>query len=649
MAFLKTAIALAMLFAVVYAGAGGNDIRSVYTAEEVAAHDSGCGNSGVYTGLGELKVDICHGTASDSNPYVLISVPLATAVDHLNGDGSSDRNQRRPDMFPNSIGYDGQLYDCDCNAPGYSDPLTVSLTLPAVNAAGSTYSGDEDTAVAISGSAVASDAAATVTVYIELEADSGCSVSGGSPSGSAGLVWYGSADDFSSGAFSFSCAQDQYGCTTVSIVAEAVLGSEVAADSAIVSACLESVNDAPYVSTSGSTIDADWGSYTCLSDVSGVLSAGDVDADSVTVTVTADNGFLVSSSGDLTVVGTDRMVSSSMAPADVQAYVNSLCYISDEAFFGFDTIVVSVNDNGSSGKQPAQTNFGSVSERSACDDHRNCAYAFIGIETSCNRAGADDIYSTSGGGGGNGNGGGNGGSSQAWSDFADQFSSWSSMTICHGTGSGYTQIAPSVSSVNGHFSHHADSTEEECVAAVAAGDNNAILANCAPHGQNSYPDIFAGFDGQLKGAEASVNCKCEFVTDTYRWVNGVRVSSSRYGAQPAVSGAGAIINPNGDSEDQENAAKTGSGASAAAAGVSIVVVVIVGVVAAVVGYKVHERKAAAVSGASSNALVDAELGHVGTLEPDEVADNGSLSFSIGGAPEADEVLVRNLSRAMSHN
>jgi hypothetical protein len=45
------------------------------------------------------KVLLCHGTASDSNPYVLISVSENSLPGHLDGPSSGDGKNRRPDFL----------------------------------------------------------------------------------------------------------------------------------------------------------------------------------------------------------------------------------------------------------------------------------------------------------------------------------------------------------------------------------------------------------------------------------------------------------------------------------------------------------------------------------------------------------------------
>ena len=45
------------------------------------------------------KVLLCHGTASDSNPYVLISVSASSLPGHLDGPSSGEGKNRRPDFL----------------------------------------------------------------------------------------------------------------------------------------------------------------------------------------------------------------------------------------------------------------------------------------------------------------------------------------------------------------------------------------------------------------------------------------------------------------------------------------------------------------------------------------------------------------------
>lgn len=89
------------------------------------------------------KVAICHGTASESNPYVLIVVDDASTWEgHFSGGGPGHGKKNHPDIWPNSIGYDGLLYDCNCERPpapppagtttGVSHPPEV-LTVASVN------------------------------------------------------------------------------------------------------------------------------------------------------------------------------------------------------------------------------------------------------------------------------------------------------------------------------------------------------------------------------------------------------------------------------------------------------------------------------------------------------------------------------------
>jgi hypothetical protein len=46
------------------------------------------------------KVLLCHGTASDSNPYVLISVNVDALAGHLDGTAPGHGKNNYPDFFP---------------------------------------------------------------------------------------------------------------------------------------------------------------------------------------------------------------------------------------------------------------------------------------------------------------------------------------------------------------------------------------------------------------------------------------------------------------------------------------------------------------------------------------------------------------------
>lgn len=61
------------------------------------------------------KVWICHGTSSETNPYVLINVDDASLWQgHFDGGAPGHGKNNHPDIWPNSVGYDGLLYDCNC-------------------------------------------------------------------------------------------------------------------------------------------------------------------------------------------------------------------------------------------------------------------------------------------------------------------------------------------------------------------------------------------------------------------------------------------------------------------------------------------------------------------------------------------------------
>jgi hypothetical protein len=60
------------------------------------------------------KANICHGTASDSNPYVLISIDESALKAHFDGSGKGHGARNHPDIWPNSVGWDGRKYDCNC-------------------------------------------------------------------------------------------------------------------------------------------------------------------------------------------------------------------------------------------------------------------------------------------------------------------------------------------------------------------------------------------------------------------------------------------------------------------------------------------------------------------------------------------------------
>ena len=58
----------------------------------------------VFAGLGTAstggKVEICHGTASDTNPYVLISVDESALAGHFDGTAPGHGANNQPDFFP---------------------------------------------------------------------------------------------------------------------------------------------------------------------------------------------------------------------------------------------------------------------------------------------------------------------------------------------------------------------------------------------------------------------------------------------------------------------------------------------------------------------------------------------------------------------
>ena len=66
-----------------------------------------CGMVAVSAQAGGGKVQICHGTASDTNPYVLVDVSANAASTHLGGHGA----QNAPDFV-----YDASFGSCAAQA-----------------------------------------------------------------------------------------------------------------------------------------------------------------------------------------------------------------------------------------------------------------------------------------------------------------------------------------------------------------------------------------------------------------------------------------------------------------------------------------------------------------------------------------------------
>jgi Tfp pilus assembly major pilin PilA len=71
----------------------------------------------------EKKEWICHGTASETNPYVLIHVAKSSLwKGHFDGGAPGHGKKNHDDIWPNTIGYDGVFYDCNCERPAVVPP-----------------------------------------------------------------------------------------------------------------------------------------------------------------------------------------------------------------------------------------------------------------------------------------------------------------------------------------------------------------------------------------------------------------------------------------------------------------------------------------------------------------------------------------------
>lgn len=90
-------------------------IALAMSAQQVFAQ----GNSG---GGGQDKVTICHGTASDSNPYRLITVAVGAQLDGHFTDSHNTPN-KYPDAYPgDTVTYEGNTFvlDDDCCPSGFT-------------------------------------------------------------------------------------------------------------------------------------------------------------------------------------------------------------------------------------------------------------------------------------------------------------------------------------------------------------------------------------------------------------------------------------------------------------------------------------------------------------------------------------------------
>jgi len=65
-------------------------MRGITRATLAVAACAICGVGATAAEAGDGKVLICHGTASESNPYVLISVSVNAADTHLEGHGANN-------------------------------------------------------------------------------------------------------------------------------------------------------------------------------------------------------------------------------------------------------------------------------------------------------------------------------------------------------------------------------------------------------------------------------------------------------------------------------------------------------------------------------------------------------------------------------